>query len=68
MRVFFINHARHTPKSDSGKVYAGFIYALNLRNGLLRALCCVTAGTKRTHEPPALQRYIEQDNIENKGA
>ena len=64
----FIDHACHTPKSDSGKVYAaGFIYALNLRNGLLRALCCVTAGTKRTHEIPALQRYIEQDNIENKG-
>jgi len=64
----FIDHACHTPKSDNGKVYAaGFIYALNLRNGLLRPLCCVTAGTKRTHEIPALQRYIERDNVENKG-
>ena len=33
----FIDHACHTPKSRNGKVYAaGFIYALNLRNGLLR--------------------------------
>jgi len=64
----FIDHACHTPKSDNGKVYAaGFIYALNLRNGLLRPLCCVTAGTKRTHEIPALQRYIERDNVGNKG-
>ncbi len=64
----FIDHACHTPKSDNGKVYAaGFIYALNLRNGLLRPLCGVTSGTKRNHEVPALKRYIERNNTENKG-
>ena len=32
----FIDHACHTPKGANGKVYAaGFIYAMNLRNGLL---------------------------------
>jgi len=63
----FIDHACHTPKSENGKVYAaGFIYALNLRNGVLRPLCWVAAGTKRIHEIPALQRYIERDNVENK--
>ena len=33
----FIDHACHTEKNSKGKVYAaGGIYALNLRNGLLR--------------------------------
>ncbi len=45
------------------KVYAaGFIYAMNLRNGLLKALCCVTNGTKRNHEIPALRNHIETQN------
>ena len=36
----FIDHACHTPKGNNGKVYAaGFIYAMNLRNGLLRPVC-----------------------------
>ena len=59
----FIDHACHTEKSENGKVYAaGFIYALNLKNGLLRALCCVTNGTKRNQEIPALRDYIEAQN------
>ncbi len=59
----FIDHACHTQKSDNGKVYAaGFIYALNLRNGLLKPLCCVTNGTKRNHEIPALRNHIEAKN------
>jgi hypothetical protein len=46
----FIDHACHTKKGQNGKVYAaGFIYAMNLRNGLLKPLCCVTNGTKKNH-------------------
>ena len=41
----FIDHACHTKKDNDGKVYAaGFIYSLNLRNGLLRPLCLLTNG------------------------
>lgn len=63
----FIDHACHTKKAPNGKVYAaGFIYAMNLRNGLLKPLCCVTNGTKRNQEIPALRNYIETQNRENK--
>jgi hypothetical protein len=32
---YFIGHACHTEKGADGKVYAaGFIYSMNLRNGL----------------------------------
>jgi len=64
----FIDHACHTKKGENGKVYAaGFIYSMNLRNGLLRPLCCVTNGTKRNQEIPALRNYIEaQDRETNK--
>ena len=59
----FIDHACHTPKGNNGKVYAaGFIYAMNLRNGLLRALCCITNGTKRHHEIPVLRNHIDHQN------
>ena len=59
----FIDHACHTPKGDNGKVYAaGFIYAMNLRNGLLRPLCCITNGTKRHHEIPILRNHIDHQN------
>ena len=59
----FIDHAYHTQKGDNGKVYAaGFIYAMNLRNGLLRSLCCITNGTQRHQEIPVLRQYIEQHN------
>jgi hypothetical protein len=63
----FIDHACHTKKSANGKVYAaGFIYSMNLKNGLLKPLCCVTNGTKRDHEIPALRNYIEiQNNKKN---
>jgi len=53
----------NTEKGENGKVYAaGFIYAMNLRNGLLKPLCCVTNGTKRNQEIPALRNYIEKQN------
>ncbi len=59
----FIDHACHTPKGANGKVYAaGFIYAMNLRNGLLRSLCCITNGTKRHHELPVLRHHIDDQN------
>jgi len=61
----FIQHACHTEKNSQGKVFAaGFIYALNLRNGLLRPLCVVTNGTKRHQEIPALRRHIEASDNE----
>jgi len=61
----FIDHACHTEKGKNGKVYAaGFIYSMNLRNGLLKPLCCVTNGTKRNQEIPALRKYIEKQNDE----
>lgn len=61
----FIDHACHTKKGTNGKAYAaGFIYALNLRNGLLKPLCCVTNGTKRNHEIPILRNHIEKQNDE----
>ncbi len=59
----FIDHAYHTQKGGNGKVYAaGFIYAMNLRNGLLRPLCCITNGTQRHHEIPILRNHIEKQN------
>ncbi len=61
----FIEHACHTEKGANGKVYAaGFIYSMNLRNGLLKPLCCVTNGTRRTQEIPVLRNYIEKQNRE----
>ena len=62
----FIDHACHTPKGANGKVYAaGFIYAMNLRNGLLRPLCYITNGTKRHHELPILRNYIDHQNSQS---
>ena len=61
----FIDHACHTERNSHGKVYAaGGIYALNLRNGLLRFLCLVTNGTKRHQEIPILRNHIEKQNKE----
>ena len=57
----FIQHACHTERNEKDKVFAaGFIHALNLRNGLLRPLCVVTNGTNRHQEIPALRTYIEE--------
>ena len=59
----FIDHACHTEKSPNGTAYAaGFIYALNLRNGLIKPLCTVTNGTRRSQEIPVLRHHIEKDN------
>lgn len=59
----FMDHACHTKKAHNGKVYAaGFIYALNLRNGLLNPLCTVTNGTRKSHEIPVLRQQIEKNN------
>ncbi len=61
----FIDHACHTAKGANGKVYAaGSIYSMNLRNGLLKPLCCITNGTKRNHEIPVLRNHIEKQNKE----
>ena len=63
----FVDHACHTPKGSNGKVFAaGFIYAMNLKNGLLKPLCCVTNGTIKHQEIPVLRQYIEQENNEKK--
>jgi len=59
----FIDHACHTEKGANGKAYAaGFIYSMNLRNGLVHPYCCITNGTIRHHEIPALRHYIEEQN------
>ncbi len=58
----FIDHAC-IPRGADEKVYAaGFIYAMNLRNGLLRPLCCITNGTQRHHELPILRNHIDHQN------
>ena len=62
----FIDHACHTPKNSKGKVYAaGFIYALNLRNGLLRPLCPVTSGSQKHQEIPVLRKHLENTSCKN---
>jgi phage terminase large subunit-like protein len=63
----FIAHACHTPKNENDKVYAaGFVCAMNLRNGFLNPLCKVTNGTNRTHEFPCFKDWIEKEH-EKKG-
>ncbi len=60
----FIDHACHTEEVANGKVYAaGFIYAMNLRNGLLSPVCLVTNGTQRHHEIPRLRDQLEKYNL-----
>lgn len=60
----FIEHACHTAKNSSGKVYsAGFVYALNLRNGFLKPVCKVTNGTKKTHEIPCFKNWVEKNYV-----
>lgn len=64
----FIDHAYHTEKNEKGKFFAaGFIYAMNLRNGLLRPLCVVTNGTHKSHEMPHFRAYIKATNTEFSG-
>ncbi len=59
----FIDHACHTEKGSNGKVYAaGFIYSLNLRNGLLRPFSLITNGTQRHQEIPVLRDQLNLDN------
>ncbi|MCF6298750.1 MAG: hypothetical protein L3J01_02615 [Thiomicrorhabdus sp.] len=61
----FIDHACHTEKDPNGNVYAArFIYSMNLRNGLLKPLCCVINGTTRNQEILVLRNYIEKQNSE----
>ncbi len=58
----FITHACHTPKNTKDKVFAaGFIYAINLRNGFLNPICKVTNGTKRSHEIPCFRNWIDHE-------
>lgn len=59
----FVDHAEQTPKNDKGKVSAaGFIYAMDMRTGLFRALCCVTNGTIRSQELPVFRDHLENEN------
>ena len=59
----FIDHACHTEKGSNGKVYAaGFIYTLNLRNGLLRPFSLITNGTRRHQEIPVLRDQLKREN------
>lgn len=63
----FITHASHTPKNQNGSVYAaGFIYAMNMRNGFLNPLCKVTNGTNKTHEIPCFKDWIEKESEKKK--
>lgn len=62
----FVTHACHTPKNAKGKVFAaGFIYAMNLRNGFLNPICKVTNGTKRSHEIPCFRNWVEKEYKNN---
>jgi hypothetical protein len=59
----FINHACHTKKGSTGKVYAaGFIYTLNLKNGLLSPFSLITNGTQRNQEIPVLRDDLNRKN------
>ena len=62
----FIMNACHTPKNEKGKVFAaGFIYAMNLRNGFLNPICRVTDGTRKSHEIPFFKEWLENEYSEN---
>ena len=62
----FIDHACHTEAGANGKAYAaGFIDAMNLRNGLLRPLCLITNGTRRNQEIPALRNQLKPQSAQN---
>ncbi|WP_221900544.1 hypothetical protein [Bathymodiolus platifrons methanotrophic gill symbiont] len=41
---------------------AGFIYTLNLRNGLLRPFSLITNGTRRHQEIPVLRDELKREN------
>ena len=59
----FMDHACHTQPSKNGVTYAaGFIYALNLRLGLLRPYYVITDGSKRSSEIRAFKKRVEQLN------
>jgi len=59
----FMDHACHTQPSINGVTYAaGFIYALNLRLGLLRPYYVITDGSKRSSEIRAFKKRVEQLN------
>jgi hypothetical protein len=63
----FVKHACHTPKNPKGRVFAaGFIYAMNLRNGFLNPICKVTNGTKRSHEIPCFRSWVENEYSKKK--
>lgn len=57
----FITYASHTPKNQDGRLFAaGFVYAMNLRNGFLNPVCKVTNGTNKKHEIPCFKDWIEK--------
>lgn len=56
----YIEHCSHAERNPKGKVYAaGNLYALNLRNGLIRHFACVTDGSSKNHEMPIFRNNIE---------
>lgn len=63
----FITHACHTPKNEDGRVFAaGFVYAINLRNGFITPICKVTNGTNKSHEIPYFKEWVEKEKITKK--
>lgn len=62
----FITHACHTPRNQDGRVFAaGFVYAMNMRNGFINPVCKVTNGTNKSHEIPYFKEWVEK--VINKG-
>lgn len=64
----FISHASHTPKNHEGRVFsAGFVYAMNMRNGFINPICKVTNGTEKSHEIPFFKEWVEKEvNLKKK--
>jgi hypothetical protein len=62
----YIEHACHTKKNSKGRLYApGVIYVLDIRNGLIEPLSCVSDGSCKRHEMPIFRKAL--DRIEQKG-
>ena len=59
----YIAHSSHTQRDSKGKLYAaGNLYALNIRNGLMRQFACVSDGSDKNHEMPIFREMLEIEN------
>jgi len=57
----YIEHARHTKRNSKGRLYApGIIYVLNIRNGQLEPLTCVSDGSRKNHEMPKFRKGMDR--------